>query len=396
MRWLLEIWNSAAAVRSEGIDIRAVTAWSLLGAFDWDSLVTRNRGHYEPGAFDLRGAEPRPTALCGVIRALASGTQPEHPALDGPGWWRRSDRVLYPARARGTEKSSMLAAPHVRRQRELLITGARGTLGRAFAKLCAQRGLAFRLLDRKTLDIAHADSVEQAVTTYAPWAVINAAGYCRVDDAERERDACHRDNSLGPTVLARACAARGVPLVTFSSDLVFDGVARSPYRESDGVAPLSVYGRSKAEGERDVLHAHRGALVVRTSAFFGPWDLHNFVTTTLRALARGDRVPAAEDMTVSPTYIPDLVNATLDLLIDSASGIWHLANIGATSWAELGKRSAVLRGHDAELVVPVSVSSLGLSARRPAYSALQSERGSGLMPPLEAALERYAAECDIV
>ncbi|HEV7390228.1 MAG TPA: dTDP-4-dehydrorhamnose reductase, partial [Burkholderiales bacterium] len=380
MRWLLEIWNSAAAVRSEGIDIRAVTAWSLLGAFDWDSLVTRNRGHYEPGAFDLRGAEPRPTALCGVIRALASGAQPEHPALDAPGWWRRSNRVLYPTPAGGTEVSSMLAAPHVQRQRELLITGARGTLGHAFAKLCAQRGLAFRLLDRQTLDIAHADSVEQAVRTYAPWAVINAAGYCRVDDAERERDACHRDNSLGPTVLARACAARGVPLVTFSSDLVFDGVERSPYRESHGVAPLSVYGRSKAEGERDVLHAHPGALVVRTSAFFGPWDLHNFVTTTLRTLARGDRVTAAEDMTVSPTYIPDLVNATLDLLIDSASGIWHLANVGATSWAEFGKRAAALRGYDAELVLPVALSSLGLSARRPAYSALESERGGGLMP----------------
>jgi dTDP-4-dehydrorhamnose reductase len=395
MRWLLEIWNSATALCTEGVDVRAITPWGLLGAFDWDSLVTRDRGHYEPGAFDVRGAEPRPTALCSVIRALASGTQPDHPALDAPGWWRRSNRVLYPARARATPESPRLNGPYTRPHRELLITGARGTLGKAFAKLCEQRGLAFRLLDRQTLDIAHADAVEQAVRTYAPWALINAAGYCRVDDAERERDACHRDNSLGPTVLARACAARGVPLVTFSSDLVFDGLARSPYRESDGVAPLSVYGHSKAESERAVLHAHPGALVVRTSAFFGPWDLHNFVTMTLRTLARGARVTAAEDMTVSPTYVPDLVNATLDLLIDGASGIWHLANVGATSWAELGRRSADLRGYDPELVVPVASSSLGLTARRPAYSALDSERVSGLMPTLDAALERYAAECEI-
>jgi dTDP-4-dehydrorhamnose reductase len=244
-----------------------------------------------------------------------------------------------------------------------------------------------------TLDIADAESVERAVAAYSPWAVINAAGYCRVDDAERERDACHRGNALGPALLARACAQRGVPLVTFSSDLVFDGRSRSPYRESDGVAPLCVYGHCKAEGEKDVLQAHSGALVVRSSAFFGPWDEYNFVTMTLRRLASGAQVTAAEDMTVSPTYVPDLVNASLDLLIDGASGIWHLANHGATSWADLARSSADLRGYDAELVVPVASSTLGLTAQRPVYSALGTERGSGIMPPLEAALERYAAEC---
>jgi dTDP-4-dehydrorhamnose reductase len=225
--------------------------------------------------------------------------------------------------------------------------------------------------------------------------VINAAGYCQVDNAECDRDACRRGNALGPALLARACAARGVPLVTFSSDLVFDGRSCSPYRESDGVAPLCIYGLTKAEGETDVLDAHPGSLVVRTSAFFGPWDEYNFVTQTLRSLARGASVKAAEDMTVSPTYVPDLVNVTLDLLIDGACGIWHLANAGATSWAELARSSANLRGYDPDLVLPVASSALGLTALRPAYSALASERGRGLMPPLEVALERYASECRI-
>ncbi|HEV7803287.1 MAG TPA: sugar nucleotide-binding protein [Burkholderiales bacterium] len=395
MRWLLEIWRAACALRDEGVDVRAVTSWSLLGAYDWDSLVTRDDGHYEAGAFDLRGAEPRPTALCAVIRALASGAEPEHPAFDSPGWWHREQRVLYPSADTAPLHAAEHAVPHVRGRRELLITGARGTLAKAFAKMCERRGLAFRLVDRQTLDIADADSVERAIATYAPWAVINAAGYCRVDDAERDHEACHRGNALGPTLLARACAPRGVPLVTFSSDLVFDGRSRSPYCESDGVAPLCVYGRTKAEGERDVLLAYPGALVVRTSAFFGPWDEYNFVTMTLRSLARGARVSAAVDMTVSPTYVPHLVNASLDLLIDGACGLWHLANQGATSWADLARRSADLRGYDAELVLPVAASSLGLVARRPAYSALGTERGSGLMPPLEVALERYAAECEL-
>jgi dTDP-4-dehydrorhamnose reductase len=394
MRWFVDLWRAATAVRADGVDVRAVTSWSLLGAFDWDSLVTRDAGHYEPGAFDLRGPQPRETALCSVIRALAAGREPSHPALDMPGWWRRANRVLYPAAAApDAPKSAPAAAPYVRRTRELLITGARGTLGRAFARICEHRGLPFRLLDRQALDIGDAESVERALGSFSPWAVINAAGYCRVDDAERDRDMCHRGNAIGPAILAAACASRGLPLVTFSSDLVFDGRSRSPYRESDGVAPLCVYGQSKVEGERQVLNTHRGALVVRTSAFFGPWDEYNFVTMTLRSLAAGNGVRAADDMTVSPTYVPDLVNATLDLTIDGATGIWHLANAGATSWAEFARLSAALRGYDEELVVPVPGATLGFAAARPTYSALGTERGSGLMPPLGAALERYAAEC---
>jgi dTDP-4-dehydrorhamnose reductase len=394
MRWLVEIWNAARTVRAEGVDIRAVTSWSLLGAFDWDSLVTRNTGHYEPGAFDLRGPQPRETALCNVVRALATGREPSHPVLDVPGWWRRRHRVLYSSvEAAAALEPTPPVAPYLRRTRELLITGARGTLGRAFARICEHRGLPFRLLDRQALDIGDAESVERALGSFSPWAVINAAGYCRVDDAENDRDMCHRGNAVGPAILAAACASRGLPLVTFSSDLVFDGRSRSPYRESDGVAPLCVYGQSKVEGERQVLNTHRGALVVRTSAFFGPWDEYNFVTMTLRSLAAGVGVHAANDMTVSPTYVPDLVNATLDLTIDGATGIWHLANAGATSWAEFARLSAALRGYDEDLIVPVPGAALGFAAARPTYSALGTERGSGLMPPLAAALERYAAEC---
>ena len=136
--------------------------------------------------------------------------------------------------------------------------------------------------------------------------------------------------------------------------------------------------------------------MVRTSAFFGPWDVYNFVTVTLRRLQAGDTVLAPDDVTVSPTYLPDLVNASLDLLIDGAHGIWHLANQGATSWADFGRRAADLRGYNAERVVPVAASTFGWTALRPMYSALGTARGMGLMPPLEAALERYAAECQVV
>lgn len=95
MRWLLEIWRGAQAACDAGADIIAVTVWALLGSFDWDSLVTRDAGRYEPGVFDVRGPCPRPTALAGMVRALAAGVPPCHPVLEGEGWWHRPERFLY-------------------------------------------------------------------------------------------------------------------------------------------------------------------------------------------------------------------------------------------------------------------------------------------------------------
>jgi dTDP-4-dehydrorhamnose reductase len=402
LRWFAEVWEAARSLREEGADVRAVTAWALLGSFDWDSLVTRAQGHYEPGVFDLRGGAPRPTALAGLIKELARGEEPAHAVLDAPGWWQRLERLLYfPERKRARVESSDVKMSGVNsrpskgggKARALLVTGATGTLGRAFARACRARAIPFRLLTRAEMDIADAGSVASVLDEATPWAVVNAAGYVRVDDAESDAERCVRENAEGPSVLAHACAARGVSLVTFSSDLVFDGASQRPYVESDPPAPLNVYGRSKAEAEARVLALHPPALVVRASAFFGPWDEYNFVTLALRSLAGGRAFAATSDATVSPTYVPDLVNSSLDLLIDGERGVWHLANRGALSWAELARLAARLAGFDESLVEARPSSSFGFAARRPAFSALASERGA-LLPPLEDALSRYVAECD--
>jgi dTDP-4-dehydrorhamnose reductase len=210
----------------------------------------------------------------------------------------------------------------------------------------------------------------------------------RVDDAEHDHERCHRENALGPELLARACNRAGVPLVAFSSDLVFDGLKTEPYDEHDTPRPLGVYGRTKYEAEQRVLAKHGEALVVRTSAFFGPWDEHNFVTRALRQLAAGEQVHAADDMIMSPTYVPDLVHACLDLAIDGESGVWHLANVGALSWAELARSAARSAGYDEQSVVGVASATLGLRAPRPAFSALASTRGQ-LLTRFEHALDRY-------
>jgi len=273
----------------------------------------------------------------------------------------------------------------------LLITGATGTLGQAFERLCHIRGLHAVLLDRTVLDIAEADSIRAALDLHQPWAVVNAAGYVRVDDAETDQERCYRENTTGPRLLAEACAAQGVQLLTFSSDLVFDGLQATPYLESDVATPLSVYGRSKVLAEQGVLAHLPTALVVRTSAFFSAWDEHNFVHQALTAARRGELFEAADDLVISPTYVPDLVNASLDLLLDGAQGLWHLANQGAYTWADLARLALRLAGLDEACVVSRSAASLGWAAERPRYSVLGSEYGA-LLPTVENALHRHLAD----
>ncbi|MFJ1471189.1 family 1 glycosylhydrolase [Massilia orientalis] len=391
LRWLLEIWEAGKEVRANGVDLRAVTVWSLLGSFDWNSLVTCNNGYYEPGPFDVRTPEPRPTAVARMMRELSAGTPLSHPVLRGQGWWRRPGRWLCTPVATPDALTSITADGHTLVGKDaapILITGATGTLGRAFARICRKRNLAYRLLSRQDMDITDPASVDRALDKYRPWAVVNTAGYVRVDDAERDAERCFRENAIGPAILAAACARHGVHLTTFSSDLVFDGALDRPYVESDAVAPLNVYGRSKAEAELRVQDKHPGALVVRTSAFFGPWDKYNFVTLALQTLERGEPFRAARDMAVSPTYVPDLVHACLDLAIDGESGVWHLANVGTLTWVELAEQAAARAGVDASRLEAVAAESYGFAAPRPRYTGLHSERGI-LLPSLDHALGRY-------
>ncbi len=392
LRWLMEIWEAAQRERDAGADIRAVTVWALLGSFDWNCLVTECKGYYEPGPFDVRSAQPRPTAVAALMRELATGRPTSSPVLQGQGWWRRPGRFLarpVATPAAVTELAAFRQNGRCQFLQPILITGATGTLGSAFARLCEKRNLAYRIVSRAEMDMADPASVRAAIRCYRPWAIINAAGYVQVDQAEVDAARCFRENTVAPTILALACIQHGLRFATFSSDLVFDGKRGTPYVESDAPAPLGVYGQSKAEAEQRVLEADPQALVVRTSSFFGPWDEHNFVSRALDALDRGEPFAAASDLTVSPTYVPNLVNTCLDLLIDKECGIWHLSNGTPVTWAELAMMAAEATGADASLVEPRPASELAHTAARPTYSALGSERAV-LMPPLADALARYA------
>ncbi|HEX8465815.1 MAG TPA: family 1 glycosylhydrolase [Abditibacterium sp.] len=396
LRWLKEVWDDCVKLREDHVDVRAVTAWSLLGAFDWNSLVTQAANFYEPGVFDVRNDQPRQTAIARMMRVLGAGKPYDHPVLDQPGWWRRPDRLAYPAAGGRSAFAAPVRGGHDMSQqsvRPLLIVGATGTLGRAFARLCDARAIPYHVTSRAEIDISDPASVDAAMDRIQPWAVINAAGFVRVDEAETQREACFEINAHGAARLAAACARHAIPLMTFSSDLVFDGLRARPYLESDVPAPLNVYGQSKLRAENRVLEILPDSLVIRTSSFFGPWDDANFVTIALRALSAGETFIAAGDVIISPTYVADLVHAALDLLIDGENGVWHLANKGTLSWADLARRAAEMAGISTGVVEARPAYTLGYSAARPHYSALGSERGQ-LLPSVDDALERYLSESD--
>jgi dTDP-4-dehydrorhamnose reductase len=380
LRWFHYVYEACKNVREKGIDLRAITSWAMLGSYGWNKLLTEANGEYEPGVFDLRNGTPRPTALAAFIKKLTSEAKDFHPVSKTKGWWLREDRYLYPPVV-SISKTTKKKKEH----QPILIIGKNGTLGQAIGRVCGDRALEYQLISRKMCDIADAHAIESLINKTNPWAIINAAGYVRVDDAEKECEQCYRDNTTGPYNLALACKRAGIKLISYSSDLVFDGKKNTPYTILDDVHPLNVYGRSKAESEDKILGEDPSSLIIRTSAFFGPWDQYNFVHWVINSLENGEEISVMNDATISPTYVPDLANTTLDLLIDDEKGIWHLANEGAVTWADLAFEVADRRGLDKNKIKPVSLYTLNLPAARPKYSVLQCS----ILPKLENALDRY-------
>ena len=193
--------------------------------------------------------------------------------------------------------------------------------------------------------------------------VLHAAAWTDVDGAEADPDGAELVNVAG----TRNVVALGVPVVYFSTDYVFDGSKREPYVESDEPHPLSVYGRTKLAGEREV----REGWIVRSSWLFG-WTGKNFVRTMLALGAERDEVGVVGDQVGCPTYVGHLADATRELL-ELPGGVWHLAAEGECSWAELARAIFEEAGLDCR-VREITTEELGRPAPRPAYSVLRSER----------------------
>lgn len=361
LRWLVEVWNAARKLRAEGGDVRAVTVWSLLGAHDWNALLTREGDFYEPGVFDVQAPEPRPTALAGTVRELAAGEAPSHPVLSGPGWWRRPDRLLYPAHPEGTAEEALTRE----QARPLLIVSASPLLGKVASSLCEARGLAHHLVLQ-----AVGGALEPRFNTLRPWAVLYLPYAENMLDTAANLAGVRATPQFGDL-----CAAQGLPLLTLSSSLVFDGGKGECYLEGDPTAPACPLGAAFAAAEAHLLTLP-SVLIIRTGPLFGPWE---------EGAAWG--APRHEDALVSPAYLPDLVNAALDLLIDGERGLWHLAPPERVLWRDFLELMAA---------PPVRSNAPSKDLQKPhappsADLTLKSERG-GPLPPLEDALRRWCSE----
>ncbi len=388
LRWFYEIYQSSLKLKEEGVDMRAVTAWSLFGSFDWDSLLCKKNNHYESGVYDIRSGKPRPTALAGMINSINTGTVYQSDLLSVPGWWRRSadysSRVTEPGNTSGNG-----SAPT---GRPLLIIGSKGSLGGAFVRICEKRGILYYSVERSQLDITSRESVRSVLSFVNPWAIVNAAGFSQIDEAENQEQICFRENTLGPSILAAVCKSENIKLVTFSADQVFNGRKGKPYLESDCTAPLNIFGQSKKMAEERVLSINSKSLIVRSSCFFNPWHAEDSLADILYSCASTTRPhPLASDIIFSPAYIPDLVNTTLDLLIDDESGIWHLSSPEETSPFEFTRQALRMAGLDDKFLVSVPSATLRHTAERPCYSVLKSTQGTAL-PSLQTALQCYLQE----
>lgn len=393
IRWFHEAYNASLELKSQGVDMKAITVWSLLGSFDWNSLMKSYKNFYETGAFDIRSGKPRQTAIAKFIKAIHEGKEFQNSLLQVPGWWKRESRVTFPNKKINIQLSqAQYELEMYKGLSPLLIIGATDSLGKAFAKVCSLRGIVFKLANQNQIDITSKESIEAYLKTATPWAIINAAGFSDIDEAEKNPKMCFVENTIGPTILAEICKNTGIRLVSFSTDQVFNGKKKNPYKEDDPTNPLNIYGQSKRMAERRILSINQDTLIIRSSTLFNPWYYQDSVAQLIHNSRNSNHQQLfASDIIVSPTYLPDLVNTTLDLLIDKEAGIWHLSSEEEFSYYDFAKMALRINGISDENIYSAPSSLLKFTAERPAYSVLMSSGGVKL-PPLDQALKSYMRE----
>jgi dTDP-4-dehydrorhamnose reductase len=276
----------------------------------------------------------------------------------------------------------------------MIVTGAEGQVGRLLVAQAPRHGYQVRALTRRDLDITDPAAARRHIGEGD--LVINCAAFTNVDAAESEPETARAVNAVGPGNLARACAVAGARLVHISTDYVFSGDVDRPYEISDECGPLSVYGRSKLDGELAVHAELSEAQVVRTSWVYTGGAGNDFVAAMRRLAATDRTVDMVADQTGSPTYAGDLV----DVLLQIAAGgikapVLHAANAGAASRFDQAQAVFSQLGADPGRVRPVSTDAVVRPARRPVFSALgmaESAR-AGLTPlrPWRDALEAALA-----
>jgi dTDP-4-dehydrorhamnose reductase len=283
----------------------------------------------------------------------------------------------------------------------IVLFGAGGQLGRELAGRAMRDRLPLVPFDHQQADITDPQAVGIAIDKSDTALVVNAAAYTKVEQAESEPEEAFRVNAIGAAVIAKACADSDLPLLHISSDYVFDGSKGSAYTEDDPIAPLSVYGQSKAEGEQAVRRLNPKHLILRTAWLYGVHG-QNFLKMILRLAAERDEISVSADQRGSPTSTADLAEAIFRIQSNIHSiqwGTYHVAGRGDTTWHGFASRivdaQAVFTGRRPK-VKAITTTNFPAKARRPQYSVLDSSRFAAAVGfkagPWELAVDRTVAE----
>lgn len=349
-RWFVEIWNAAKQLREDGVDLRAVTAWSLFGSYDWNRMVTRNAGHYETGVFDVRSGQPRPTLVASVLKDLADGKQPRHSFLSVPGWWHRESRFKdgFAAPVRDFQITT-----HLQRTNQpspLLIVSDDGPLTHLAIRACEIRALYYAVVDK--------NEAEAALTSMSPWGLLDAR------DLENLCAPVHRVGGTAPwrpvikaPTLARTCSERGISCAVFTT-------AFSPARNGD-------------DASATLLTAHTGPV-------YAPWNSSSRAVRLLDTLDLGKQVDADSAAVWNMVYGPDLLDAVLDLLLDGVRGA--VSFVPSEHWTEFefAQHLALVADRPAELVQP--------TRNAAEHASPDSTEVLSYLPPAETTMERFVRE----
>ena len=253
----------------------------------------------------------------------------------------------------------------------ILITGAKGLVGRALVEHCATSGDEVLAYDHATLNIADEAAVDSEIAGKRPDAVINCAAWTDVDGCESDPEKAERVNALGPENLARASRKANAVLITISTDYVFDGEKEGFYTQRDQPRPISVYGKFKLEGERKAREEHARTIVVRTGYIFGPGG-RNFLSNVVAWAEAGQKLKAIRDCWGTPTYGCDLAARLRELAVIDLPGTYHVVSSGAGASFETFATAALrLANLNPDRLEIVSSKSLARPAPRPRNSRLK-------------------------
>jgi dTDP-4-dehydrorhamnose reductase len=256
----------------------------------------------------------------------------------------------------------------------ILLTGRNGQVGWELERSLATVAEVVAL-DRAQLDLSDAAAIRRTLEQTKPDVIVNAAAYTAVDRAESEIAAADAVNAKAPGILAEQALRCGALLVHYSTDYVFDGENRVPYRENDATHPINVYGRSKLEGERAIQASGCRHLILRTSWVYAARG-NNFVRTVLRLARERDELRIVGDQIGSPTAAHEIAAATATLLKQGApaDGIYHLSAAGETSWYEFALAIFSLTGPGRMKLKRITTPEYPTAATRPLYSVLSNEK----------------------